>query len=338
MEAMRISFNGAHNMNQNQTSNSSSQPSSLSIWAGMLAIYIAWGSTYLAIRFAVETIPPFLMAAARFLIAGSILYLFRRLRKDPAPIRIEWRSAAIVGALLLVAGNGSVVWAETRVPSGIAALLVGSAPLWMVLIDALRPGRSRPHGWTIAGVVLGFLGIFVLIGPAQFLGIQGNIDPLGAAALTFAAFIWAVGSLYSRGARLPASPLLGTGMEMLAGGFGLLILGTLTGEWSQLDLAAIAPRSWWGLLYLIVIGSWVGFAAYTWLLRVAPTSLVSTYAYVNPLVAIAMGSWLAAEPVTLRVLVAAAIIIGSVALITLTLPATQRAKSVEAAVASADES
>jgi drug/metabolite transporter (DMT)-like permease len=156
--------------------------------------------------------------------------------------------------------------------------------------------------------------------------------------LTFAAFIWAVGSLYSRGARLPASPLLGTGMEMLAGGFGLLILGTLTGEWSQLDLAAIAPRSWWGLLYLIVIGSWVGFAAYTWLLRVAPTSLVSTYAYVNPLVAIAMGSWLAAEPVTLRVLVAAAIIIGSVALITLTLPATQRAKSVEAAVASADES
>ena len=325
-------------MNQNQTSNSSSHPSSLSIWAGMLAIYVAWGSTYLAIRFAVETMPPFLMAATRFLIAGSILYIFRRLRKDPTPTRIEWRSAAIVGALLLVGGNGSVVWAETRVPSGIAALLVGSAPLWMVLVDALRPGGRRPHGWTVAGVVLGFLGIFVLIGPAQFLGIQGSVDPLGAAVLTFAAFIWAVGSLYSRGARLPASPLLGTGMEMLAGGLGLLILGTLTGEWARLDLVAIAPRSWWGLLYLIVMGSWVGFAAYTWLLRVAPTTLVSTYAYVNPLVAIVIGNWLASEPVTPRILVAAAIIIGSVALITLTLPANQRVKTVQAAVASADES
>jgi drug/metabolite transporter (DMT)-like permease len=208
----------------------------------------------------------------------------------------------------------------------------------MVLIDALRPGGRRPNGWTIAGVVLGFLGIFVLIGPAQFLGIQGSVDPLGAAALTFAAFIWAVGSLYSRDARLPASPLLGTGMEMLAGGLGLLILGSLTGEWSQLDIAAIAPYSLWGLLYLIVMGSWVGFAAYTWLLRVAPTTLVSTYAYVNPLVAIVIGNWLAAEPITPRILLAAAIIVGSVALITLTVPANGRSKSMPAAVATADES
>jgi drug/metabolite transporter (DMT)-like permease len=325
-------------MEEGMQANSTDHPSSLSIWAGMLAVYIAWGSTYLAIRFAVETMPPFLMAAARFLIAGSILYLFRRARKDPTPARIEWRSAAIVGILLLVAGNGSVVWAETRVPSGIAALLVASAPLWMVLIDALRPGGQRPHGWTLAGVVLGFLGIFVLIDPTQILGVQGSVDSLGAIALTFAAFIWAVGSLYSRGARLPASPLLGTGMEMLAGGLGLLILGSVTGEWSRLDLAAIAPRSLWGLLYLIVIGSWVGFAAYTWLLRVAPTTLVSTYAYVNPLVAIVVGSWLAAEPVTPRILLAAAIIIGSVALITLTLPANNRPKSISANVASADES
>lgn len=300
--------------------------SNASIWAGMIAIYIVWGSTYLAISFAVETIPPFLMAAVRFLIAGGLLYLFRRLRKDPIPIRIEWRSAAIVGLFLLVGGNGSVVWAETRVPSGIAALLVGSAPLWMVLLDAFRPGGRKPHGWTIAGVVLGFLGIVVLIGPSQFLGLHGEVDHWGAAALTFAAFSWAIGSLYSRNARLPASPLLGTGMEMLLGGLGLLVLGTLLGEWSQLDLAAIAPRSWWGLAYLIVFGSWVGFAAYTWLLRVAPTTLVSTYAYVNPLVAILMGSWLAAEPVTPRILLAAAIILGSVALITLTLPANGRAK------------
>jgi drug/metabolite transporter (DMT)-like permease len=295
----------------------------------MMAVYIVWGSTYLAIRFAVETMPPFLMAGVRFLVAGSVLYAFRRLHGDPPPVRLEWRSAAIVGFFLLVGGNGSVVWAEQRVPSGIAALLVGSAPLWMVLLDSLRAGGRRPGGWAILGVVLGFAGIAILVGPAQLIGIEGSVDLLGAGALTLAAFSWAVGSLYNRSAQLPASPLLGTGMEMLMGGLGLTLLGTLTGEWGRLDIAAIAPRSWWGLVYLIVFGSWVGFAAYTWLLRVAPTTLVSTYAYVNPLVAILVGNWLAAEPITLRVLVAAAIIVGSVAVITLTQPATSRKKAVE---------
>jgi drug/metabolite transporter (DMT)-like permease len=303
----------------------------------MIAVYIVWGSTYLAIRFAVETMPPFLMAGVRFLIAGAVLYAFRRLGGDPAPLRIEWRSAAIVGLFLLVGGNGSVVWAEQRVPSGIAALLVGSAPLWMVLIDALRPGGRRPWGWTILGVVLGFAGIVILVGPAQLIGIEGSVDLLGAAALTFAALSWAVGSLYNRGAKLPASPLLGTGMEMLMGGLGLLLLGTLTGEWGRLDLEAIAPRSLWGLIYLIVFGSWVGFAAYTWLLRVAPTTLVSTYAYVNPLVAIFLGNLLAAEPVTPRILIAAAIIVGSVAVITLTQPANGRKKVVEEPVLSSGD-
>jgi drug/metabolite transporter (DMT)-like permease len=199
----------------------------------------------------------------------------------------------------------------------------------MVLIDSFRPGGKRPGAWAILGVLIGFTGIIILVGPAQLTGIEGGVDPLGAAALTLAAFSWAVGSLYNRGAKLPSSPLLGTGMEMLMGGLGLLLLATLTGEWSRLDLAAIAPRSWWGLAYLIVFGSWVGFAAYVWLLRVAPTTLVSTYAYVNPLVAILVGSWLAAEPITLRVILAAAIIIGSVAVITLTQPATSRKKAVE---------
>jgi drug/metabolite transporter (DMT)-like permease len=294
----------------------------------MAAVYIVWGSTYLAIRFAVETMPPFLMAGVRFLIAGAAVYAFRRLRGDPAPARFEWRSAAIVGLLLLVGGNGSVVWAEQRVPSGIAALLVGSAPLWMVLIDSLRPGGRRPGGWAILGVLVGFVGIAVLVGPSQLIGIEGNVDSLGAGALTLAALFWAAGSLYNRGARLPASPLLGTGMEMLAGGSGLLLLGTLTGEWSRLDFAGIAPRSWWGLGYLIVFGSLVGFAAYVWLLRVAPTTLVSTYAYVNPLVAIFVGNWLASEPITLRVLIAAAIIVGSVAAITFTQPATTGKKAI----------
>jgi drug/metabolite transporter (DMT)-like permease len=294
-------------------------PSNMAIWAGMIAVYIVWGSTYLAIRFGVESIPPFLMAGTRFLIAGGVLYLLRRtLFKDPAPARIEWRSAAIIGFFLLVGGNGLVSWAEQRVPSGIAALLLCSEPLWIVLFDSLRPGGRRPGSWTIAGVVLGFLGTVVLIGPSQFIGLRSEVDPWGGIVLILAAFSWAVGSLYNRGAKLPASPLLGTGMEMLAGGAMLMMVGTIRGEWSQLDIGAISARSLWGLAYLIVFGSWVGFATYTWLLRVAPINLVSTYAYVNPLIAIFIGSWLADEALTARVLIAAAIIVSSVAIITLT--------------------
>lgn len=283
----------------------------------MVAVYIVWGSTYLAIKFAVQTMPPFLMASTRFLIAGSILYLFRRLWKDPRPQRTEWRSAAIVGFFLLVVANGCVVWAEQRVPSGIAALLVAAAPLWMVLIDWVRPPGRPPAKLALLGVLLGFAGIVVLIGPSEFIGIEGSIDRLGALALLISSFSWAFGSLYSRQAKLPASPLLWTGMEMLMGGFGLLLVGTIAGEWQQLQLAEISTRSIIGLVYLIVFGSWVGFAAYTWLLRVASTTLVSTYAYVNPLVAIWVGNFLANEPITPRVLIAAAVIIGSVVLITI---------------------
>ncbi|HJW89982.1 MAG TPA: EamA family transporter [Anaerolineales bacterium] len=303
---------------------SSAATSPAAIWAGLLAVYVVWGSTYLAIRFAVETMPPFLMAGVRFTLAGAVLYAWRRLSGDPRPTRVEWRSAAIVGGLLLLGGNGSVVWAEQRVASGIAALLVGSAPLWMVLMDALRPNGRRPSGWTLLGVLVGFLGIVLLVGPAQITGLAGEVDSLGGAVLTLAAVLWAAGSLYNRGAQLPNSPLLGTGMEMLAGGIGLMLLGTLTGEWTRLDLGGIAPRSLLGMGYLIVFGSWVGFAAYTWLLRVAPTMLVSTYAYVNPLVAIFIGNWLAQETLTPRVLLATAIIVSSVALITLTQPAGKK--------------
>jgi drug/metabolite transporter (DMT)-like permease len=294
------------------------------IWIALVTVWIVWGSTYLAIRFAIETMPPFLMASTRFLFAGIVMYTWRRLRGDTPPSRIEWRSAAIVGTFLLVGGNGGVVWAEQFVASGIAALLVGSAPLWMVLIDTLRPGGSRPAGVTAVGVVLGFFGIALLIGPAEIIGFDGGIDPVGAAVLTLAAFLWAAGSIYNRGAQLPASPLLGTGMEMIAGGLGLLLLGTVTGEWTRLNLAEISTNSLLGFIYLIVFGAWVGFAAYTWLLRVAPTPLVSTYAYVNPLVAIIMGNLLAAEPLTPRVLLAATVIVSSVAIITIRKPARRK--------------
>ena len=293
----------------------SQTPSALAIWAAMLSVYLVWGSTYLAIRFAVQTMPPFLMAATRFLIAGVVLFVFRRARRDAAPSDREWRSAAIIGLLLLLGGNGGVVWAEQRVNSGHAALVVGATPLWMVLIDSLRPGGRRPGWLVISGVLVGFAGIVLLIG----LGASSadRIDPIGAGALILGTLCWAAGSLYSRKAALPASPLLGTGMEMIIGGLGLLTLGTLTGEWGRLDLSGITAESWRGLVYLIVFGAWVGFGSYTWLLRVAPTSLVSTYAYVNPIVAVFLGNWLAQEPLTLRTLIAAMVIVGSVALTTI---------------------
>jgi drug/metabolite transporter (DMT)-like permease len=296
------------------------------IWIALIAVYIVWGSTYLAIRFAVQTIPPFIMAGTRFLIPGTILYAWRRLAGDARPTRQQWRSAAIVGLFLLLGGNGAVTWAEQRVASGVTALIVGSAPLWMVLIDALRPGGERPNWQTASGVLIGLAGITLLVGPAEFSGSQLQMDTPGVAMLLLAALLWAVGSLYSRNAQLPSSPLMGTGMEMLAGGAGLYLAGTLTGEWGRLDLAAIAPSSLLGLGYLIAFGSLVGFVAYTWLLRVAPTPLVATYAYVNPLIAIFMGNLLAKEALTPRLIIAALVIVSAVALIN-----TGRAKTVKPA-------
>lgn len=307
------------------------------VWLALITVYITWGSTYLAIHYAVQTLPPFLMVATRFLISGLLLFTWRRLAGDPMPTRLQWRSAAIIALFLLVGGNGGVTWAEQHVASGIAALVVGSSPLWMVLIDTLIPlaslhggsqGASFQRGvagWmTYLGVFLGFLGIILLIGPFAIMGHAQNLNPLGVGALLLAAISWATGSLYNRGAKLPDSPLLGSAMEMLLGGTCLLLLGSLTGEWGSLHLAAIQPASLLGLAYLILFGSLMGYAAYTWVLRNAPTPLVSTYAYVNPLIAILVGNLIANEPLTPRILLAAAVIIGAVALINLarTLPRT----------------
>ncbi len=300
------------------------KPRAAAIWAAMFSIYVIWGSTYLAIRFAVESLPPFLMGGVRFLLSGVVMYVWRRARGDAAPSGREWRSATIVGVLLLVGGNGGVVWAARRVPSGVSSLLVGTLPLWMVLLDALRPGGRRPDWREILGVLTGFVGVVVLIRPTQSTDSMEYIDLLGAAAVILAAFFWSVGSLYSRNAPLPPSPLLATSLEMITGGAGLLLLGTLDGQWGQLDLAAASARSLWGLAYLVVFGSLVAFTAYTWLLRVAPTSLVSTYAYVNPLVAILLGHFLAGELLTARILIAATVIVGSVALITMIQPSRSK--------------
>ncbi|MGQ9833194.1 MAG: EamA family transporter [Candidatus Villigracilaceae bacterium] len=285
------------------------------IWLALLSIYIIWGSTYLGIRFAVETIPPFLMAATRFLTAGAILFVWTRLAGNPLPSLEEVKAASIMGLFLLLGGNGLVSWAEQHVPSGVTALIVAASPLWMVLIDLLLPGvRSRLNGLMAAGVFMGFLGVVLLLLRGDLLGGSG-LDLTGSIALLAATLLWAGGSIYGRGAPTPQSPLMGASLEMLAGGSGLFLVGTLTGEWSRLNLAGISTRSLLSLLYLILFGALVAFSAYSWLLRVAPTPLVATYAYVNPLIAILIGNLLAGEVLTLRILLSAIIIISAVAII-----------------------
>ncbi len=285
------------------------------IWPALLAVYLVWGSTYLAIRYVVEEMPPFLSAGTRFLVSGAILVLWQRLHGSPAPTRREWGAATIIGLFLLLGGNGLLAWAEQIIPSGIASLFIGATPLWMALLDTLRPGGIRLSWLTWAGVLAGFAGIALLANPWAN-GLDGlHLDPWGVIVLLLAALSWSIGSLYSRKAPLPASPLMGTGMEMLAGSLGLFAFGSLVGEWGQLDLSAITAHSLLGLLYLITFGSLIGFVSYTWLLRNAPTPLVSTYAYVNPLVAILLGAVLGNELVTWRVAISALIILSSVGLI-----------------------
>lgn len=304
------------------------------IWTALLALYIVWGSTYLAIRFVVETIPPFLSAGVRFLISGLILVGWRRLAGDAPPTPRQWGSTAVVGVLLLLGGNGLVSWAEQRVPSGIAALIIGSVPLWMVLIEALRRAGTRPGPHEVAGVLFGFGGIALLVGPAEFAGNGMRFDALGIGALLLASFLWSVGSIYSRGADLPASSLMTTAAEMLTGSAGLFLFGTLVGDWGDLDFSAISAHSLLGLAYLILAGSLIGFVAYAWLLRNAPVSLTSTYAYVNPLIAILLGALLAKEALTARILIAALIIVGSVILIHTARPAKRRREARSKAIAS----
>lgn len=284
-----------------------------SVWAALVTIWIVWGSTYLAIRVAVRTIPPLMMGAVRFLIAGGILYLVsirRGDRVEDRPTAMHWRSAFIIGTALLLGGNGLVSFAEQRVPSGIAALLIATVPLWLAIGDRVRYG-SRLSWQTVVGLAIGFGGVILLVSQSG----AGKVDSLGAAALVAASVFWAAGSLYSRRAPLPRRPLVGTGMEMLAGGVVLAVVSLATGELSRLDLSGVSGESILGLAYLIVFGSWVGFTAYVWLLRNTRTSLVGTYAYVNPVVAVLLGWALLGEAVTGRTLLAGAVIVVGVALI-----------------------
>jgi drug/metabolite transporter (DMT)-like permease len=285
------------------------------IWLALLALYLVWGSTYLAIRFAVQTIPPFMSAGMRFLVSGGILLIWRRAAGDAMPTPRQWRSTAIVGIFLLLGGNGLVSYAEQFVPSGIAALIIGSMPLWLVMIEALRPGGVRPNWQAILGLLIGFGGIFLLVGPAELTGNGHRLNPLGVGALIAAAFLWSVGSIYSRNVEMPKSSLMATGAEMLAGSLALFSVSGLTGEWNDFSFSTVTLKSWLGLAYLIAFGSMIGFVSYLWLLQNAPVSLVATYAYINPLVAVFLGAWLADETLNTRILMAGLVIIGSVVLI-----------------------
>jgi drug/metabolite transporter (DMT)-like permease len=287
----------------------------LRVVAAFAAIYLIWGSTYLGIRIAIETLPPFLTAGLRFIIAGPLLYAWARRNGASRPTGVQWRAAAIVGGLLLLGGNGLVTWGEQRVSSGLAALLVATVPLWMVLLDWLFMRGGRPAGKVFLGLILGLIGIVLLIGPTDLLG-EHRVDLIGVAMLLLAALSWAIGSLYARRAPLPDAPLLGTSLEMIAGGVLLLLASAVKGEWVQVDLASVSLRSWLALAYLTLLGSIVAFTAYTWLLRVSTPARVATYAYVNPVVAVVLGWAVVGEVLTGQMLLAAVVIVLAVVVIT----------------------
>ena len=280
--------------------------------AAFAAVYVFWGSTYLAIRFTLETIPPFLFAGVRFLVAGALLYAWSA-RRAPRPTAVHWRSAAIVGALLLLGGNGSVVWAQQRVPSGLAALLVATEPLWIVLL-ATAMGRERLGPAGLFGVIMGFAGVALLVGPLPFASGE-PVELLGAVVIVLAAALWAIGSLYSREAPQPASQSLSTAMSMLAGGALLLLAAAVAGDFGRLDPGAISLKSALALVYLIIFGSLIAFSCYLWIMKAATPARASTYAYVNPLIAVVLGWLLAGEAMSPRVILSAGVIVTAVALI-----------------------
>ncbi len=286
------------------------------IWIALIAVYIIWGSTYLAIRYVVESIPPFTAAGMRFLSAGALLYAWRIAKGDPIPTRRQWRDAGIIGLLLLLGGNGLVSWAEQFVPSGIAALLISTVPIWMVLIESLRPGGEKAKLRAIIGLVLGFAGVALMIGPGELSAEIRQLHPLGLIALPIAALLWSLGSVYAKSADLPKSSLMTTSAEMLIGSAGLFLFGAMQGEWAIFSLADTLPASWIGLVYLAIVGSLGGFVAYAYLLQNAPISLVSTYAYVNPVIALLLGAAIAQESLDGRTILAAVVILGAVILIT----------------------
>jgi drug/metabolite transporter (DMT)-like permease len=277
-------------------------------------VYVLWGSTFLAIRIGIESFPPLILAGLRHFTTGLILYPFFRAQAAEKPTPLNWRTAAVSGILLLFVGNGGVSWAELTVPSGITALLVATVSLWLVIVDWLRPGGHRPVPMVILGLLLGFGGLALLVGPAN-LGGAGRVDPRGAAVLVLASLAWASGSIYAKHGGMPSSAMLGVSMQSLAGGAVLLVVAILTGEFRHLHLASVSLRSWLALGYLIAFGSGIGLSAYLYILHHSTAARVATYAFVNPLVALFLGWLIAGETISLRTVLAAAVILTAVILV-----------------------
>ena len=299
------------------------------VWAALWVVYIVWGSTYLAIRYVVESMPPYLSAGARFLSAAALVAVFVALRSGRAGFAMTAReavTASIVGVLLLLGGNGLISYAEQSVPSGLAALIVAVIPLWVVVLRLF--GGDRPRRRTVYGVVLGFGGVALLVLPA------GEVSGGGGRVVlvVLASLFWAVGSYYGTRRPQPSNPGTAIAVQMAAGGLALLLTGTVAGETAELALDEMSGTSWIALAYLVVFGSLLAFTAYAWLLRVAPVSQVATYAYVNPVVAVALGAVIAGEAVTGSMVVAGLVIVAAVAIV---VREESRAKSA-AAVEEAD--
>ncbi len=288
------------------------QASRAGIIAAFGTVCFVWGSVYLAIQVAIESLPPFLMVGSRLAAAGLILYVWVRWRGAPRPTMQHWKFATIIGGMVLTVGAGAVAWAQQMVPSGLTALLVATEPLWIILFDWWWHGGRAPGARVIAGLALGFAGMAVLVMPGQM---GGRVHPLGAAVIVAASMSWAAGSLFSRTAPQPRSVLLGTAMQMFMGGVLLMLAGSVAGEWARLNLGAVTLRSWIAYAFLLIFASLITFPAYIWLLRVWDAARVSMYAYVNPVIAVLLGWMVANEPLTTRIWVAGSVIVLAVALV-----------------------
>ncbi|MBX9722940.1 MAG: EamA family transporter [Candidatus Obscuribacterales bacterium] len=290
--------------------------SKLNLIAAFAAVYFFWGSTFLAIRFAVEAIPPFFMAGVRFAIAGGILYAWARFKGAALPTLRQWIPAFVIGTLLLVCGNGGVVLAERTVPSGLVSLMVAMVPVYFALMEWCRPGGSAPGLRVSIGLLVGVMGLLLLVGPANIFGGSSNIDLKGVAFVTVGSLCWSFGSLYSRTVKIAEHPAMGVAMQTLAAGLVLLLISILTNESKQLDITAISSKAILSVAYLIVFGSIIGFSAYIWLLQNVKSTMVATYAYVNPVVAVFLGWIIAGETVSAQTAIAASVILVAVWLIT----------------------
>ncbi len=286
----------------------------IQVIAAFAALYLIWGSTYLAILFAIQSIPPFLMAGARFLLAGLIMFAIARTQGPLRSTSAEWRTALVVGACLLLGGNGGVTLSEKFIESGLASLIVATVPIYITLLGWLSGMTPRPTPIVWVGLAGGFSGVAILLGPALRLS-AGDHPAIGMSILLLSSFIWSAGSLYSRTVKHAASPFLGAAQQMFCGGLLLMLVGLVAGESKKIHPGNITTLSLGAFAYLVLIGAIVGYTAYFWLLRHCDPAKVATYAYVNPIVAVLLGALFAHEAVTLRTLLAAALIIGSVALI-----------------------